>query len=218
MSLLTLVDGTSAAIVLGGTVLGTVLRCGVWRSYAALRELGTAFGRSFDADQARSQLAIQIQDIHRDGLLRAEPRHFGDAEFDEMADAIIGKRSIAALLDKHTAHSDMRMDRSQTAAAVFHQAAELAPVFGLAGTLVALSQMQASAAPGSLLSNSIPMAIVTTFYGLIAAHLMFAPLARFIERRSEKEEGERQKLVNWLAEELEQETAPHAPLREKYAA
>lgn len=218
MSLLTLVDGTSAAIVLGGTVLGTVLRCGVWRSCAALRGIGAAFAPTFDADRAKSELAIQVQEIHRDGLLRAEPRHFGDAEFDEMADTIIGKRSISALLDKHTAYARMRIARNQSSAAVFHQAAELAPVFGLAGTLVALSQMQTSAAPGTLLSNSIPMAIVTTFYGLIAAHLLFAPLARFIERRSEKEEGERQKLVDWLASELERETHPHTLVREKHAA
>lgn len=218
MSLLTLVDGTSAAIVLGGTVLGTVLRCGVWRSCSALRGVGTAFGRTFDADRAKSELAIQIQTIHRDGLLRAEPRHFGDPEFDEMADTIIGKRSITALLEKHKSYARMRTARSRNTAAVFHQAAELAPVFGLVGTLVALSQMQASAAPGTLLSNSIPMAIVTTFYGLIAAHLLFAPLARFIERRSDKEEGERQKLVDWLASELEREAIPHSATREKYAA
>src|SRR5690606_36380354 len=122
------------------------------------------------AEQARSQLAIQIQDIRRDGLLRAEPRRFGDAEFDEVADAVIGRRSIDALLEKHRAYRDMRLARSEGSGATLNQAAELAPVFGLAGTLVALSQLPASTATGSLLSSSIPMAIVTTFFGLMAAH------------------------------------------------
>ncbi len=48
----------------------------------------------------------------------------------------------------------------------------------------------------------------------MTAHLLFAPLARFIERQADKEEAERQKLVDWLAAELERETSAaglHAP-------
>ena len=207
MDYLNLIDGPSAAIVLGGTVLGTILRCGVWRSLAAMRGLASAMRNTFDPVAARTELALQIQDIHRDGLLRAEPRHFGDAEFDEVADTLIGRRSIGALLEKHRAFKEMRQMRSQVSVATFNQAAELAPVFGLAGTLVALSQLPAEASSGALLSTSIPMAIVTTFYGLVAAHLLFAPIAHFIQRKADQEELERQKLIDWLAAELTPDTA-----------
>lgn len=207
MTYLTLINGPAAAIVLGGTTLGTVLRCGLWCSLASVRGLLAALRPSFHADKARATLAIQIQEIHRDGLLRAEPRHFNDAEFDEVTSTLIGRRSIGGLLEKHRAYKETRLQRSRMTVATFAQAAELAPVFGLAGTLIALSQLPSGAAPGTLLSSSIPMAIVTTFYGLMAAHLIFAPLARFIERRSDKEEYERQKLIDWLAVELAEETA-----------
>src|SRR5690606_2180129 len=69
MDYLILLDGPSAAIVLGGTILGTVMRSGLWRSSIALRGLKGALGRTFDADRARSALAVQVQDIQRDGLL-----------------------------------------------------------------------------------------------------------------------------------------------------
>lgn len=218
MNWMILMDGPSAAIVLGGTVLGTVMRCGLWRTGVALRGLKGALGRTFDADAARSALAVQVQRIHRDGLLRAEPRGFGDPEFDDITETIIGQRSVAALLDTHRAHAEARRADTEVATATFTQAADLAPVFGLAGTLVALSQLPTDAAPGTMLSSSIPMAVVTTFLGVIAAHLLFAPIARFIERRGEKEAAERQKLVDWLASELEPETARQPAARKRLAA
>ncbi|OYW44834.1 MAG: hypothetical protein B7Z33_10530 [Sphingomonadales bacterium 12-68-11] len=178
MTYLTLLDGTSAAIVLGGTAAGTLLRCGWSNTIAAASSLAGAMRSDFDAAHAQSELALQVQQIHRDGLLRAEPRHFGD--------------------------------RSRVAVATFIQAADLAPVFGLAGTLIALSQMPTNPGPGVLLSHSIPMAIVCTFYGLVTAHLLFAPLARFIERHAAREEAERQKLVDWLAAEVAKETGLEA--------
>lgn len=213
-----LLDGTSAAIVLGGTVLGTVLRSGLWRSSVALKGLWAAFSRTFDAERARAALAVQIQDIQRNGLLRAEVHPSGDRGFDEMTEAVLAHRSISALLATHEAQARSRRAESQIAVATFNLAADLAPVFGLAGTLIALSQLQAGAAPGSMLSTSIPMAVVTTFLGVVAAHLFFAPLARFIERRAEKEEYQRQKLVEWLAREVERETGRKPVVRERLAA
>lgn len=207
MNYMILIDGTSAAIVVGGALGATVLRCGVRGCYLAVRSLFASLTPRFNADKARAELAVQIQDIKRDGFLRAAPHHFGDREFDEVTDTLIERRSVGALLEKHQAHSDLRAERSATAVATINQAAEMAPVFGLVGTLIALSQMAADAGPETLLSSSIPMAIVTTFYGLIAAHLLFAPLALFVERRATKEECERRKLVDWLASELATECA-----------
>lgn len=208
MNYMILIDGTSAAIVLGGALVATLLRCGARGCYLAVRSLFGSLKPRFDADRARAELAVQIREIKRDGFLRAEPHHFGDREFDEVTDTLIERRSVGALLEKHRAHRDHRIERSATAIRTIDQAAEMAPVFGLVGTLVALSQMAADAGPETMLSSSIPMAIVTTFYGLIAAHLLFAPLARFVERRAAKEEAERQKLVDWLASELAAECAP----------
>lgn len=218
MNYMILIDGPSAAIVLGGTLFATVLRCGLRGCFVALRGLGGTLRPRFNAEKARAEMAVQIQDVRRDGLLRAEPHHFGDREFDEVADALIERRSVGALLEKHQAHKAFRAARNATAVSTINQAAEMAPVFGLVGTLVALSQMTVNAGPETLLSSSIPMAIVTTFYGLIAAHLLFAPLARMVERRAATEEAERQKLVDWLASELATECARRERPRTQAAA
>lgn len=203
MDFLNLLDGPAAAIVMGGTALGTILRCGWRNSFAAVGTLLAVPAMRFNAQRTRAELAVQIQDICKDGILRAKPHHFGDREFDEVADTLIERRSISALLEKHQAHRERRLARSEVAVSTLNQAAELAPVFGLVGTLVSLSQLPSSDAAGAnLLSTSIPMAIVTTLYGLLTANLLFSPLARLVERRAASEETQRQQLVDWLAEEL----------------
>ena len=218
MNYMQLIDGPSAAIVLGGTLLATVLRCGLRACAVTLRSLTGATRPRFDAAQARAELAVQVQAIQRDGLLRAEARHFGDPEFDEMADVLIEQRSVGALLAKHQAHKEHRLGRNRTTVSTLGQAAEMGPVFGLAGTLIALSQLPANGTAGGMLSTSIPGAIITTFYGLMAANLLFAPLARFVQRRSDMEEAERQKLIDWLAGELAREGVRQGPPREQIAA
>ena len=75
-----------------------------------------------------------------------------------------------------------------------------------------------AALSSGMLSNSIPGAIVTTFYGLMLANLIFAPLARFVQRRSDEEEAERQKLIDWLAIELAREGIRPGGSREQMAA
>ncbi len=218
MHFINLLDATSAAIVFGGTLLATWLRCGLHDCLVTLRCVGSAMGRRFDSARTRAGLALQVQEIHREGLLRAEPRHFRDQEFDQMSDALIEHRTIGVLLDTHLKHKETRLARSRIAAATFNQAAELGPVLGLAGTLIALSQLSVSAGADTMLSSNIPTAIITTLYGLVAANLVFAPLARLIERRAFAEEAERQKLIDWLASELAREGVRQGGPREVAAA
>ena len=137
-----LLDPASLAIVLIGTVLATILRCG-WRDARyAVQALGQLFSARFDPVHARAELAIQVQEIEEDGLVRATPHHFGDGEFDEMTDALIRSRSIEALHESHEDHRARRMEASHRAVMVLVSAAELAPVFGLVGTLVDLPQAE----------------------------------------------------------------------------
>ena len=210
MNLMNLVDGPSAAIVLGGTLLATVLRAGFGDCRMTLVKLAQLGGRRFDASAARSELALQIQEIRKDGLLRAVPHHYGDSEFDEATDALIGGRSVTALLAAHEKHKARRLGESTRAVRTLAQAAELAPVFGLAGTLVSLSQLPADGIAQGAITGAISMAVITTLYGLLSANLVLAPLARMIERTAMAEERARQELVDWLAAQVTDACSPRA--------
>lgn len=210
----TMFDPVSALVVFGGTALATVLRCGLRDSAAMLQSLAALPRPGFSADKVRAELAVQVQAIRRDGLLRAEPQRSSDAEFDEAADALIGQRSFAGLIATHQRHRAARQARSLAGVRTLAQAAELAPVFGMVGTLVSLSTLPADGLARGALSGAISMAVLTTLYGLIAANLVFAPLSRIVERAAAREEAERQAVLDWLTAQI---FAPAANARSRSA-
>ena len=205
-------DAPALLVVLGGTLLGTILRCGLRDCGAVLRGLAGLGGAGFDADEVRKQLAIQIQQITRDGILRARPRALRDSEFDEATDAMIGQRSIPALIAAHEGHSQRRIAQATAAVRTLVQAAELAPVFGLAGTLISLTRLPADGIERSAFLVAIGMAVHATLYGLVTANLLLMPLAAWIERVALAEERTRGALIDWLAAQMaERCPEPQAP-------
>lgn len=211
MDVMNVFDALSAAIVFGGTLAAVLLRCG-WRDCAAAAQvIGHLFARRFDSERVRAELAVQIQEIMADGLVRAEPHRFGDGEFDELSEALVQHRSIQALYFDHERHSLRRAALAETAGRVLGEAAELAPVLGLAGTLLSLGGLSAAAVDGDY-GRAIGTAVTTTFYGLVAAHFIFAPLSGAVLRRADAEEEQRRVLLNWLADAVEH-ASPGKPRR-----
>lgn len=202
MNWMSLIDGPSAGIVFGGTLAATALRCGFADCGHALRGLGHLRQGGFDPERVRAELAVQVQEIHKDGILRAHPHNYGDREFDEATEALLERRSVGALLERHEAHKARRLASSARAVSTFAQSAELAPVFGLAGTLISLSQLPAEGIVRGAFTSAISMAVVTTLYGLLAANLLLAPLARVIERAAQAEEAKRQAVLDWLTTQI----------------
>ena len=115
---------------------------------------------------------------------------------------MLERRSVGALLTAHQRHRDRRFAESTRAVRFVAQAAELAPVFGLVGTLISLSQLPGDGIAKGAMTGAISMAVVTTLYGLLLANLILAPLARMVERAAEAEEAGRQELTDWLAAQI----------------
>jgi chemotaxis protein MotA len=209
MELLSGLDWPTIALVFGGTLVATLLRAGWRESAVTVRLLAHALvGRAFNADTARAELAGHIQDIRKDGLIRADHFTIGDREFDEATRAMIGERSVDALLAAHRRHKARRAARTLTAVRILAMAAELAPVFGLFGTLVSLGKLPADGIDRGGYMAAIGMAVHATMVGLLAANILFAPLARLVERRLAAEEADRERLFDWLALQLAL-TEPH---------
>ncbi len=196
------IQPTSFAIVVGGTLIATFLRCGPKDCSLALAALAGFGQKRFDAEAAKAELAAQVRAIQQDGLLRANPRHFGDREFDDVTDALIGTRSVEALVKTHEEHKRHRQITDERAVRTLAQAAELAPVFGLAGTLISLTQLPSDGIAREAYMSAISMGVLSTLYGLLLANLVFAPLSRMVERIAATEERERQKIVDWLADQV----------------
>ncbi|WP_121114697.1 MotA/TolQ/ExbB proton channel family protein [Croceibacterium ferulae] len=197
-------DHASAALVAGGTLAATALRCGVAELGITLRSIAGLARRRFDPPTIRQRLAGQISDIDADGLIRARARSVGDGEFDRATDALIRYRSVDALFAEHARLSRDRTGGAATACNVLDHAAELAPVLGLAGTLLSLGGLAGAVDGGSTYADAIAGAVTTTLYGLVLAHFICAPLAAAITRRAAREDAERQAVVEWLARAVRQ--------------
>ena len=199
-------DPIAIGIVFLGTLAATVLRCGLVDARLAFATVRGLVRPAFDPVQARAEVAKQITEIASDGFLRAEPRHFGDQEFDRLADILISQRSAASLHDEHSKYRSRRADIASRAVRFLDCAAELAPVMGLAGTLIALGSSRGGGAVTGAgadgLVESIAMAVVTTLYGLLAANFLFAPLSNAVQRRARAEERDRDAVLDWLEKGL----------------
>ena len=203
-----MLDPAAASIVIGGTLVATALRSGVGDCRAALAALGTLRRPRFRGEDVRALLAPQVTQANTDGLLRVRIRPCGDASIDAGVAALVQTRSLAALQERDDADRTLRVSAAVRAVRTLALGADLAPVFGLAGTLVSLSQLPAEGLARGQFMGAISMAVLTTLYGLLLANLIFAPLARAVERRVEAEEAARREIIDWLTAQLGPACAP----------
>lgn len=199
MELAHLFDLLPAAIVVGGTLLATALRAGRADCRATARQIAALFRRPFDPAELRCGLAPLAGEIRRDGVFRAHARPTGDVALDTAIRAMIDGHAASLLLMHHSASRKQRLAYTHRAAVTLAQAADLAPVFGLAGTLVSLAQLSGAGIARAQFMNAISVSVLATLYGLLLANFLLAPLARAVERRAEREEIARQDLIDWIA-------------------
>lgn len=210
MEVAALLDPASAAIVVGGTFVATLLGSGRGELAASLGAVSQLLRRPFDYERARAEIARDVEAMRTDGVVRARAMHSTDREIISATDALIHDRSLASLIATHEKFRDERCARRALALRPVLLAAEMGPVFGMVGTLISLSQMtQTAPAQGSMIGG-IALAVLTTLYGLILAHLACNPLARLIARRGAQEEAQRQMLIDWLAGQLAAAVPPGA--------
>lgn len=202
-----MIDFEALALMLGGTLLAALLQAG-WANFrVTLQAIASLLRRAFDPATTKAELSRQISDLDRDGLVRAPRAAIGDAEFGNSTAAMIRARSIGALLAEHKISRALRSANAATARQVCLSAAELAQMFGLAGTLLSLGSLGPLANSANGVAGAIGMAVTTTLYGVILANILFVPLAGMIERRAQAEDLAREDLFKWL-EEHAQKSAP----------
>lgn len=199
-----LFDPGALAIVVAGTVLACVARCG-WRNFgAALRQAAGLAQRGFNSDANRKALALALIAIERDGSHRADPALPPDRALGLMLETYLRHGTLEALGNTRRAQRMLDKARWVSAAQVFTWAGELAPVFGLIGTLYAFTQLTPVAGDDTvrLTMAAIATSVLSTLYGALLAHLLCYPLASAIERRGVAEERRREDLSNWIVTQL----------------
>jgi len=138
------------------------------------------------------QLVELAQKARKDGLLSLEemanqqPDPFFKQAIMLIVDANDPERVRSTLVND----IDCMSARHEDVAALYDRGSSVAPAFGMVGTLVGLINMLQNMDPtsgSSSIGKDMGVALITTLYGCILAHVIFSPIANNLRTRDEEE-------------------------------
>lgn len=184
-------DPASVLIVLGGT-LAVIIACYPKQVTSILKHFKIMLkAKAFNPEKYIDELVELAQIARKNGLLALEEK--ANAQTDPFFKQAI--MLIVDATDPDRVRSILTNDIEQTSArhqeviAMYDRGAGAAPAFGMIGTLVGLIKMLYSldGADMSGLGPNMGVALITTFYGSILAHVVFTPIATNLSARDEEE-------------------------------
>ncbi len=177
-------------IVVGGTLGATFLGYHMNRIEILLKVLKTAYSRETMAPDAIVKILVKLSVRRRlKGVLALQ------TDEDETTIAFL-KQALGLLVDgyskeqiKDTLTAEMyffRMRRDETMR-VLQTMADVAPCFGLVGSVVGIVGMLAGVGDPVIIMKTVPIALTSTLYGLIFANFLFFPFEAKIRERTVNE-------------------------------
>ncbi|MBO8170585.1 MAG: MotA/TolQ/ExbB proton channel family protein [Bacillaceae bacterium] len=166
------------------------------QSLSLLREImGTSSSR-MGVKELTETFVMLSQKARRDGLLSLED------EADELEETFIKKGILLAVdgveseMIKEILLAEIysEEERKRRGLQIFEKAGEWAPAWGMIGTLIGLVLMLQSLNNPATLGPQMAIALITTFYGVVMANLVFHPLAGKISNAID-EEMKRKKIM-----------------------
>lgn len=132
---------------------------------------------------------VKIAEIsRREGTLALERIQTDNPLLKKATQLIADNADPALIHDTVTIEIASMKRRHKVGINVFQKLGYLGPAFGMIGTLIGLVQMLATMDDPTALGEGMAVAILTTFYGSIAANLIFIPIADKLKARSQQEE------------------------------
>ncbi|HBU12261.1 MAG TPA: motility protein A [Clostridiales bacterium] len=89
-------------------------------------------------------------------------------------------------------------ERHSKYASIFFTGSSLAPAFGMIGTLIGLINMLTRLDDPSTLGPAMAVALVTTFYGVILANVLFNPIANQLKLKSQNEQIQKDIIIEGI--------------------
>ncbi|GAB6137648.1 motility protein A [Halanaerobaculum tunisiense] len=189
-SILVYASATSALIVVGGTLGAIILAYSFDHLKDALFSLKIVFSsRNDEVSEVISVLVSFAEKARREGLLALEEESNQlDDEFLQKGIQLVvdgtDPELIKSILETEL---DFMRERHSITWGVFSKAGELAPSFGMIGTLIGLIGMLSQLDNPDQLGSGMATALITTFYGSLLGNLVFVPMAEKLKVKSEEE-------------------------------
>ncbi len=191
----------SAMIVLGGTIGA------VFINYPLSDILGVAkvaknvlFPQDLNTETAIKTLIEMSKIARRDGILALEDKmeEIKDPFFTKGVMLMIDGVEPAALSRILNTELEYVAERHRMGAEIFMTMGNFAPAMGMMGTLIGLVKMLMQMDDPSSIGPAMAVALLTTFYGVILANLIFLPVAGKLKTRSAAELTVKQLVIHGI--------------------
>jgi len=182
------IDIPSLLVVCGGTVGAVIVRFPIPTIINSIKVISKAFfNQSPRSNETISEIVSLAETARKESILALEKVEINNDFLKKGVQmAVDGKdpETIKAVLNIELESLE---ERHKTGRGVVEGAAELAPAFGMIGTLIGLIVMLGSLDDPSSIGPAMAVALITTFYGAILANLVFIPLAGKLQARTNEE-------------------------------
>ncbi|WP_017725852.1 motility protein A [Halalkalibacterium ligniniphilum] len=195
---------SSLTIVLGGVFCSLLVGFGSKEMRKTFLVVSHAFRRpELDLKELVDTL-IQLSRKSREDsdrgmlILEDEAKNISDPFIKKGIDLVLSGFSSELVESIMKTEIDALRRRHEQGYRVFYKAGEMAPAWGMVGTIVGLIIMLQNIENPSEIGPAIALALVTTFYGILLAHLVFSPIANKLYRLSEDEIFKREIIIKAL--------------------
>ncbi|MFK7160813.1 MotA/TolQ/ExbB proton channel family protein [Marinospirillum sp. MEB164] len=178
----------SLLVVVGGAFSAALIKYRIQSYLVALKEgCLTAFFERNDNPREIIALANRLSRIaRRNGLLGLEDEPIDNAFFAKGVQMCVDGSAPEFIQEVLQKEMILTMERKSLAEKVFRSLGDLAPAFGMIGTLIGLIAMLNNLDDPTKLGPGMALALITTFYGSLLAQLIFIPLADKLEMKSDE--------------------------------
>ncbi|WP_136255275.1 motility protein A [Onishia niordana] len=179
------------AIVLTGTLAATFISYPLREVVRVVRLVGLVFRRENSRVEADLQELVSLAKLWFSGNVRGVEKRLDTLRNPFMRTGIqlvIDNTREEEIIDLLSWRIARLKARERAEAQIFRTMALYAPAFGMIGTLVGLVNMLEGmdAAQIGVIGERMAVALLTTFYGIVLANLIFKPIAVKLERRTEE--------------------------------
>lgn len=195
----TFVNTPSLLVVLGGTVLVTMMKFSLGKFAGAASIAVKAFLYKPSNPEDLIEESVELAKAARQGgLLALEDREISD---DFM------KTGLGLLIDGHpadTVRSMLQKDLNETLKRhsdgqdIFKAIGDVGPAMGMIGTLIGLVQMLSNMDDPKQIGPAMAVALLTTLYGAILANMFALPIADKLAVRSREENTSKTLIIDAL--------------------
>jgi len=195
----TFVNTPSLLVVLGGTVLVTMMKFSLGKFLGAASIAVKAFLYKPSNPEDLIEESVELAKAARQGgLLALEDREIDD-EF--------MKTGLGLLIDGHpaeTVRTMLQKDLNETVKRhndgqdIFKAIGDVGPAMGMIGTLIGLVQMLSNMDDPKQIGPAMAVALLTTLYGAILANMFAIPIADKLAVRSREEKTSKALIIDAL--------------------